>query len=137
MRTAPTVSSPQFAPVTVNCTWSFTPGNMVVKTLGNIGLETGGVQQVILEQLAGALLYGVGFGEHLQWQICVRPVGQLGQPILQRIGQIDDIPPAPDCGFICRCIRVWVARRRRLFRPCAINLTSPIRPMVWRFSPGK
>ena len=34
-RTAPTVGRPQFAPVTVNCTWSFTPGIMVVKTLGS------------------------------------------------------------------------------------------------------
>src|SRR6516162_6298090 len=34
-RTAPTVGKPQLAPVTVSCTWSFTPGNMVVKTLGS------------------------------------------------------------------------------------------------------
>jgi hypothetical protein len=41
-------------------------------------LETGRVQQVILEQLAGP----VGFVEHLQRQIGMRPVGQLDQSIL-------------------------------------------------------
>ncbi len=35
MRTAPTVGRPQLAPVAVNCTLSFTPGNIFVKTFGS------------------------------------------------------------------------------------------------------
>jgi hypothetical protein len=34
-RTAPTVVNPQFPPVTVNCTWSLTPGKIAVKTFGS------------------------------------------------------------------------------------------------------
>jgi hypothetical protein len=34
-RTAPTVGNPQFAPVTLSCTWSFTPGKMAVNTFGS------------------------------------------------------------------------------------------------------
>src|SRR4029077_14229606 len=33
-RPHPTVESPQLPPVTVNCTWSLTPGEIVVKTFG-------------------------------------------------------------------------------------------------------
>src|SRR6202022_2111943 len=53
-RTAPTVGRPQFPPVAVNCTFPpFTPGIMAVKTLGS---KTVGVQQVVLEQLTGAVV---------------------------------------------------------------------------------
>ena len=49
-RTAPTVGSPQFPPVTVSCTLpSFTPGIMVVKTLGSKPVVS---SKIILEQLA-------------------------------------------------------------------------------------
>ena len=44
----------------------------------HVRFETGCVQQVVLEQLAGV----VRFVEHLQWQIRMRSVGQLSQPIL-------------------------------------------------------
>src|SRR5215813_10069854 len=48
----------------------------------HVGFETGGVQQVILKQLTGP----VGLGERLHRQVGMRSVGQLSQPVLQRIG---------------------------------------------------
>src|SRR3984893_9062394 len=76
-RTAPTVGSPQFPPG---------GGQLHVAVIHSgdygskhVGFETGGVQQVILKQLAGP----VSFVEHLQRQIRMRPIGQLSQPILQ------------------------------------------------------
>jgi hypothetical protein len=44
----------------------------------DVGFEPRCIQQVVLEQLACA----IGFGEHLQRQVGVRLVGQLGEPIL-------------------------------------------------------
>ena len=83
----------------------------------HVRFETGGVQQVVLEQLAGV----VRFVEHLQWQIPMRSVGQLSQPILQLSGQIDNISAAANRSFVGCGVWVRVARRRRLFCPSSIN----------------
>jgi hypothetical protein len=83
----------------------------------DVWLKTGCVEQIILKQLT----WLVGFVEHLQWQICMRPVGQLGQPILQLSWQISNIPATANRNFIGCGVRVRVARRRRLLCPSSVD----------------
>ena len=83
----------------------------------DVRFETGCIEQIILEQLAGL----VGFVEHLQWQIGVRAIGQPYQPILQLLGQIDDIAATRDRSAVDVGVRVRVARRSWLFCPSSID----------------
>jgi methylglyoxal synthase len=61
------------------------------KDLGeDVGLEAGGIQQIVLEKAAGL----IGFIIYLCRQLAVGPVCQSDKPVLQRLGQVNDIPTA-------------------------------------------
>jgi hypothetical protein len=79
----------------------------------HVRLKAGGIEQVILKQLAGL----VGFGKHLQRQVGMWSIGQLNQPILKRPGQMDDIPAPGNRSPVGRGIRIGMAWWRWLLRP--------------------
>ena len=62
----------------------------------DVRLKAGGVQQVVLEQLARL----VGFGERLHREKRVRAVRHSDEPLFQRLRQVDDVPAVGDCRTI-------------------------------------
>src|SRR2546425_732881 len=78
----------------------------------DVPLEALCIEEVVLEELAGAWRFGVDLhGQKGMW-----PTGQLNQPVFQRGGEQRDVSAAGDGGHVRRRLGIRMARGRRLLR---------------------
>src|SRR5207248_11692342 len=76
----------------------------------HIGLETRGIEKVVLKQLTLFVRFGVG----LSRQLAVGTVSKPDKTVLQWLWKVNNISALSDRQAILRGQGIWVTRRRRL-----------------------